>query len=58
MGSKRCRMGCGGAGRKKEKYFFNHYLQCFPLKGWRPKRWKPIFMCVWPSSILNFLYII
>lgn len=41
-----------------EIYFFIIYLQCFPLKGWRPKRWKPIFMCVWPSSILNFLYII
>ena len=29
-----------------EIYFFIIYLQCFPLKGWRPKRWKSIFMCV------------
>lgn len=28
-----------------EIYIFIIYLQCFPLKGWRPKRWKPIFVC-------------
>ena len=52
------RTGCGGAReggggeirwenvRQEEgEIFFIIYLQCFPLKGWRPKRWKPIFMC-------------
>lgn len=58
MGCKGYRTGCGGAregggnkvgeckaGRRRN-IFFIIYLQCFPLKGWRPKRWKPIFMCV------------
>ena len=53
-GGGRNKVGECKAGRRRN-IFFIIYLQCFPLKGWRPKRWKPIFMCVWPSFILNVL---